>query len=182
MTQTLQVENQTSGFVAGIPNDRNYSLNNVATFIQDNWRLKPNLTIRAGLKWEYFSPLREDDNLGFVPVLNGRSMRDVMLDPAATVSFIDGDMYKKDLNNFGPTVGVVVGSVQGRQDRRSRRLLARVRQRRDRHGRRRRARRQRRLSTAVAPTGLYAKFSAGVPAIQVPAVQVHAHAGRPARR
>ena len=80
MTQTLQVENQTSGFVAGIPNNRNYSLNNVAAFLQDNWRWKPNLTIRAGIKSEYFSPLREDDNLGFVPVLNGRSMRDMMLD------------------------------------------------------------------------------------------------------
>ena len=68
MTQTFQVENQTSGFVAGIPNNRNYSLNNSAFFLQDNWRVKPNLTISAGIKWEYFSPLSEDDNLGFVPV------------------------------------------------------------------------------------------------------------------
>ena len=28
-----------------------------------------------------------------------------MLDPTTTVTFVDGDFYKKDLNNFGPTLG-----------------------------------------------------------------------------
>ena len=73
--------------------------------MQDNWRWKPNLTIRAGLKWEYFSPLREDDNLALLPVLNGRPVRDALLDPNGTVDFVDGGFYNKDLNNFGPTVG-----------------------------------------------------------------------------
>ena len=36
-------------------------------YIQDNWRAKPGLTIRGGIKWEYFSPLREDDNLLLLP-------------------------------------------------------------------------------------------------------------------
>jgi hypothetical protein len=106
LTRTFQVESQNSGFVGGIPNDRNWSLDNIASYIQDNWRVKPNVTIRAGVKWEYFSPVREDNNLAFVPVLNGRSTQEVMLDPNATVSFSDGDMWKKDLNNFGPAVGV----------------------------------------------------------------------------
>ena len=63
LSQTFQVESQTSGFVGGIPNNRNWSLDNYSLFIQDNWRWKPNVTIRAGVKWEYFSPVREDDNL-----------------------------------------------------------------------------------------------------------------------
>ena len=67
--------------------------------------MTPSLTIRAGLKWEYYSPLSEDDNLGFLPVLNGRSIDQVMLDPSTTLSFVDGAFYKKDLNNFGPNVG-----------------------------------------------------------------------------
>ena len=168
MTQTLQVENQTSGFVAGIPNNRNYTLNNVAAFIQDNWRWKPNVTMRAGLKWEYFSPLREDDNLGFQPVLNGRSMRDVMLDPTATVTFIDGDMYRKDLNNFGPTVGVSWDPFKdGRTAVRAGYSLTFVNEETvtvgagvlsGNAG----------LSTAVAPSSLYAKLASGVPAITIP--------------
>jgi hypothetical protein len=44
--QTFEVRDGTSGFVAGIPNERNYSLDNVAVFLQDNWRWKPNVTIR----------------------------------------------------------------------------------------------------------------------------------------
>jgi hypothetical protein len=105
VAQTFQVENQSSGFVAGIPANENYTLDNIALYVQDNWRWKPNFTVRGGLKWEYYSPLREDDNLGFLPILNSRSFDQVMLDPATSVTFVDGDFYKKDLNNFGPTVG-----------------------------------------------------------------------------
>jgi outer membrane receptor protein involved in Fe transport len=93
--------------VGGIPNDRNWSLDNYALFIQDNWRWKPNVTIRAGLKWEYFSPVREDNNLAFVPVLgSGQSTAEAMMNPATTVSFANGGMWTSDLNNFGPTLGV----------------------------------------------------------------------------
>ena len=68
--------------------------------------MKPNVTVRAGLKWEYFSPVKEDDNLAFVPIANNRPMAEVMLDPAATVSFADGYLWKRDLNNFGPALGI----------------------------------------------------------------------------
>jgi hypothetical protein len=105
VSQTYQVRDRDSGYVPGIPSDENYTLNNIALYVQDNWRWRPNFSVRAGLKWEYYSPLREDNDLGFLPVLNNRPFQEVMLDPAATVSFVNGDYYKKDLNNFGPTVG-----------------------------------------------------------------------------
>ena len=105
VAQTFQVQDQSSGFVAGIPSNENYTLDNIAAYVQDNWRWKPNFTVRAGLKWEYYSPLREDDNLGFLPITNGRSLDQFMLDPATQLTFVDGDFYNKDLNNFGPTVG-----------------------------------------------------------------------------
>ena len=34
-----------------------------------------------------------------------RTFEHAMLDPTITVSFVDGEFYKKDLNNFGPTIG-----------------------------------------------------------------------------
>ena len=105
LTRTFQVKDQTSGYVPGIPSDRNYTLDNVAAYFQDNWRVKPNLTLRLGLKWEYYSPLTEDKNLGFLPQLNGRNYQDVLRDPNATIGFINGGITNKDLNNFGPTVG-----------------------------------------------------------------------------
>jgi hypothetical protein len=105
VTRTFQVQDQTSGYVPGIPNNRNYTLNNVASYIQDNWRLKSNFTVTAGLKWEYYSPVSEDDNLGFLPVANGKSYDQVLRDPNATITFINGGMWKPDRNNFGPTIG-----------------------------------------------------------------------------
>ena len=105
-TQTFQVKDQNSGYVAGYPNDRNYTLNNIAAYAQDSWRVKPNLTVRYGLKWEYYTPIREDNNLGFLPVLaNAQSYQNVLRDPNATVSFVNGGLYNPDKNNFGPTVG-----------------------------------------------------------------------------
>jgi hypothetical protein len=103
--QTFQVRDRDSGFVPGIPSDENYTLDNVALYVQDNWRVKSNLTLRGGLKWEYYRPLREDDNLGFVPQLAGRTFEQAMLDPTTTIGFVPGGYYKGDLNNFGPTAG-----------------------------------------------------------------------------
>ena len=37
--------------------------------------------------------------------VNGRSVRDALLDPNGAVTFVNGGFYNKDLNNFGPTVG-----------------------------------------------------------------------------
>ena len=104
--QTFRVRDRSAGFVAGIPSDANYRLNHAAGFFQDNWRWKPNLTLRAGLKWEYYSPLREDGNLALQPVLDGRSVREALLDPSGRVTFVDGGFYGQDLDNFGPSVGV----------------------------------------------------------------------------
>jgi hypothetical protein len=105
VAQTFQVQNQTSGYVPGYYSNRNFTLNNIAAYAQDSWRVKPNLTVRYGLKWEFYSPLREDNNLGFFPVLNGGNFQDVLMDPAATVSFVNGGLYNADRNNFGPTIG-----------------------------------------------------------------------------
>lgn len=105
VSQFFEVRSRTSGYVPGIPNERNYRLNNTAMFLQDSWRWKSNVAIRAGLKWEYYSPLRERDDLALLPVLGGRSVREALLDPNGRVGFVNGGFYKKDLNNFGPAVG-----------------------------------------------------------------------------
>src|SRR5262249_33535538 len=35
----------------------------IGGFFQDEWKLKRNLTMNAGLRWDYFSPLNERNNL-----------------------------------------------------------------------------------------------------------------------
>jgi hypothetical protein len=168
VAQTFQVRDRTSGFVAGIPNNSNYSLNNVATFLQDNWRWKPNWTIRAGLKWEYYSPLREDDNLALLPILDGRPIRDVLLDPNGRVALVDGAFYDKDLNNFGPTVGFAWDPFKdGRTAVRGGYSLTFVNEETITVGRNA-AIGNSGLQTAATVTNLYAKVAAGVPVVPTP--------------
>jgi hypothetical protein len=103
--QSFEVTNATSGYVPGAPNERNYRLNDTSLFLQDNWRVKPNLTIRAGVKWEYWSPLTEQHNLALLPIVNTGSIRSALLDPNGQVGLVNGGFYKPDRNNFGPTIG-----------------------------------------------------------------------------
>ncbi len=103
--QSFEVTSPSSGFVPGAPDERNYRLNDTSVFLQDNWRWKPNVTIRAGLKWEYWSPLREKNNLALLPLVTSGSVRDALLNPNGQVGFVNGGFYKPDRNNFGPNVG-----------------------------------------------------------------------------
>jgi hypothetical protein len=105
--QGFGLQDKTSGFVAGLPPRRStYRFDDLAGYFQDDWRLKPNLSLRAGLKWEYFSPLRQERDLAQFPVLNGRAVREVLLDPNVARDFVNGDFYQKDLNNFAPAFGL----------------------------------------------------------------------------
>jgi hypothetical protein len=106
VAQTFQVANKTSGYVSGLANVRDFYLNNWALYAQDNWRLRSNLTLRYGLKWEYFSPLKEKDDLQLLPVLNGRNVETALKDPNTLLDYTNGGFYEPDRNNFGPTVGI----------------------------------------------------------------------------
>jgi hypothetical protein len=93
--EAINADPATGGPATG---EREYSSNNFALFVQDNWKLRPNLTVNLGLRWEYFSPLSDktgqQSNLFFGP--NGLS--DSMVRPVDS-------LYKSDWNNFGPQVG-----------------------------------------------------------------------------
>jgi hypothetical protein len=177
VSQTFEVRDRTSGFVAGIPHNANYSLNNSTAFLQDNWRWKPNLTVRAGLKWEYYSPLREDDNLALLPALDGRPVRDVLLDPNGHVTFVDGAFYNKDLNNFGPAVGFTWDPFKdGRTAIRAAYSLTFVNEETITVGKNA-ADANTGLETSASLTNLFTTAAAGIPAVPTPAfMSVRAYA------
>ena len=84
--------------------------NYTGVFLQDDWRLTPKLTLNAGVRWDYESPITEagrQQNRGFDPnaanpfPVPGMTLKGGLL-------FVDDSNplpYKRDLNNLQPRVG-----------------------------------------------------------------------------
>ncbi len=103
--QTFEVTSQDSGFVPGAQNVRNFVIRRYSSYFADTWRITPQLTVVAGLRWDYLSPLRETQNLSLLPVTNGRSAKETVLDPNGVVDYVNGFYFEPDRNNFAPNIG-----------------------------------------------------------------------------
>ena len=83
----------------GLPNGQRYFRSAAySLFVQDDWKLRPNLTVNLGLRWEYFPPVTEAKGIlsnyifGSQGFING------------SVKVVN-QLYNSDRNNFGPRIG-----------------------------------------------------------------------------
>jgi hypothetical protein len=89
----------TTGSDAGI-NLRFYQLD---SFVQDEWRVRPNLSLSLGLRYEFNTPVRETQGR-----IEG-TFNDASLAPVSGLpTFVAGRkrIYDSDANNFQPRIGV----------------------------------------------------------------------------
>ena len=100
---------------------RGYRDNEVAAYIQDDWRVNSRLTVNLGLRWEYFGPphnfqsgvdanFYQGTNVTPLPNPSGNPFFPVnspyeALFATGTVQQRDHNLWNKDLNNFGPRLG-----------------------------------------------------------------------------
>ena len=102
-TQTFNVADRTSGFTPRVGSVRHLDYDTLAFYGSDTWRVKENLSLNIGMRWEYIGPLTERDGLGLMPV---NTSLDALRDPKAVLDFAGRgtgrEFLAKDLNNFAP--------------------------------------------------------------------------------
>jgi hypothetical protein len=88
--------------------DSNYRSPTFAPFIDDVWTVSPKLTIQAGLRWEYIAPWHEVNDIEATFDKASGNIPAALLPLVNTQdNFYPSGIVKKDLNNFGPRLGVV---------------------------------------------------------------------------
>ncbi len=98
-----------TAFIQSNSNRQGYRTHGISWFAQDDWKLRSNLTLNLGVRWEYGSPLIEvhDQAMAFRPGQQSTVFPDA---PLGIVypgdQGISRSTYSRDLNNFGPRLGL----------------------------------------------------------------------------
>jgi hypothetical protein len=107
--QTFNVTSANSGFVPGATNLRELRYTTHAVYFSDKWKVRPNLTVNIGMRYEYWTPMDEKNGLYLAPRLQNNDAKASVLDPNATLDFIGGPsgrpFYTANKKNFAPNFG-----------------------------------------------------------------------------
>ncbi len=105
-TQTFNVKSQTSGYVANQTQARTWTFTNYSFYVQDSWKLMRRLTANVGLRYDYFSPVNEQNGLVLLPQIVNNNVLSTLYSNATLAFPKDGKLYNSDKNNFGPNLSL----------------------------------------------------------------------------
>ena len=107
---TFNVTSRTSGFVPGAPVINTLNYNNLSFYAADQWRVRPNLTLNLGVRYELFTGIKDPSGLRLEVVTAGMDPNAALLNPNGTFDFVGGNagsagqFFKSDKNNFAPNI------------------------------------------------------------------------------
>ena len=118
--QSFNVTSQTSGFVPGATQQRNFRYQAYSGFIVDNWRASQSLTLNLGLRYDLYTALESTNGLALEPKIEaGQTVQQAVLNPNGVYQFVGGNagkagrFYRPDKNNFSPVIGVAYAIPSG---------------------------------------------------------------------
>lgn len=120
----------TSGPVIGAPLVQDVRYDLWSGYISDQWRIRQNLTLNYGVRYDLFTSINNPDRVYLEPVVpKGVNVRDAILNPVGTIDLVGasrgkpGEFFSPDKNNFAPQFsfaytpqfdGGVLGSLLGK--------------------------------------------------------------------
>lgn len=110
-TRTASIKSLSEGYgFDGLNQLTNYEV--YSAYVTDQWRVRPNLTVNLGVRYELFTALANPQGIFLEPVITNGDVRASVLNPNATLDVIGGNsgtpntFFKSDKNNFAPNIGV----------------------------------------------------------------------------
>lgn len=100
--QTFNVTSRTSGFVSGAGENRDIRNYNIGLYANDTWRIRSNLTVNFGLRYEFISVPKEQNGLALLPIDGA----DALFDPNAVLDYAGTEtnpFFNNDWDNFAPS-------------------------------------------------------------------------------
>jgi hypothetical protein len=100
-----QIDPTTGLSIMSSPNDqRHFRRRDFAWFFQDDWKPRKNLTINAGLRWEYFGVIQETDGKQAGMTLgSGNTLQEQL---AGATLGKQGQLYQPNYRNYAPLLGL----------------------------------------------------------------------------
>ncbi len=117
INSNARLDENTNKYVSLAPGVQRGQLHEVGAFIQDQWRARENLTINAGLRYEYqfpFVPRNNSYATATIPDIWGVSGVGNLFQPGVLTGKVpqyqnltkNTNAYKADVNNLAPTLGL----------------------------------------------------------------------------